>query len=170
MKLNKTRVARIIIITLIVLIILFAGQWLYTKYFTERSLENTLLKSNYVDNVNVNKEGKEFKIQVKLKNINNIKIVYNDLYDIISKHLRKELFSVEIINKPCKTIEQLYEDKVQFLIYEALQTGHFTQMKALLNKIQSEYGVDIKVFLDLNNIYLQMQYNKSALYKIIERN
>lgn len=170
MNLNKTRVVRIIIITVIVLIMLLVGQWLYTKYFAEKSLENTLLKNNYVDNVNVIKEGKEFKIQIKLKNISNIKTVYNDLYDIISNHLKNESFSVEILNKPCETIEYLYEDKVQFIIYEALQTGHFTQMKATLDKIQAKHGIDIKVFLDSNNIYLQMQYDKSALYKIIERN
>lgn len=170
MKLNKTKVLRIIVITIIVLIILLAGQWLYTKYFTEKSLENTLLKNNYVDNVNVTKEVKEFKIQVKLKNIKNIKTVYNDLYETISNHLKNEFFSIEILNKPCKTIEHLYEDKIQFIIYEALCTGHFTEMKDLLSEIQAKYNVDIRVFLDSNNIYLQMQKDKSALYKIIERN
>lgn len=170
MNLNKTRIVRIVIITCLVLIVLILGQRLYEKYFTEKSLEKILMQTDYVDNVSVKREGNQIKIDVVLYNVDNIKKTYISLHEIIAKHLKNDFFSVEIQNKPSKSIEHLYYNDIQYVIHEAIQTGKFIDMKTILDKFDDEYDIDIKVFLDSKNLYLQMQNDKCALYKIIERN
>jgi hypothetical protein len=102
--------------------------------------------------------------------VDNLKEVYSQILDTIERQFKEKSFTLKIVNNPGKTIESLYNDQIQFIIYEAIQTGEYTQMKTRLDKINIDNVTDeIKVFIDNKNLYLQIKNDKYSLYDVIKR-
>ena len=77
MEFNKTRILRITTVAFIVILLLFAGEWLYSTYTIEKSLLRDLSRKEYVEDIHITREKDEFVISVKLKDVENIKDTYN---------------------------------------------------------------------------------------------
>lgn len=169
MDFNKEKIIRIMIVASISLSLMLTGQWIYSKYTVEKSLVNTILKKPYVEEVDIKKERTKITVFLKFKDIDNLMWVYNDVYDTIDNHLKGRPFSVKILSQPDRLIEELYSERIQFIIFEALQTGNYTEMKDKLDDIRSRENVDIKVFLDTRNLYLQIKHGEHRFYDVVKR-
>ncbi|AEE91433.1 conserved protein of unknown function [Tepidanaerobacter acetatoxydans Re1] len=173
---DRYKIFRIIVISIIFLLLMLAFQWYYTKNVMTKTLEKELLQNRYVSNIKI-KEGKEkITVDVTFKNVDNLMEAYSTIHGIMEHQLKGRPFELEIVNQANKVISDLYNNEVQFIIYEALQTGKFTEMKARLDEIQyaktkntTLEPVEIKVFIDLDNLYLQIKVNESSFYKVISR-
>lgn len=101
---------------------------------------------------------------------------YNNICSVIKHRLKDKPFELEIINEPINpAIKELFEDKIQFIMYEALRTGKYTEMKLELDKIRyitteknRPQNIKIEVFVDLDTLYLQIKTSKSDFYKVIK--
>jgi len=159
---------RITTVAFIVILLLFAGEWLYSTYTIEKSLLRDLSRKEYVEDIHITREKDEFVISVKLKDVENIKDTYNELYKELNNTLKNQSFSLHIVNSPDNIIRDLYNNEIQYILYEALQTGKYKQMSQDLNKIELEYNVDIKTFLDTHFLYLQISHHGYDYYEIIQ--
>jgi len=169
LEINRSKILRITTAALIVLLLLLAGEWFYATYTVEKTLLKDLSKIDYVENVNITRERGETVVSVRLKNVEDIKETYNKLYNELSTRLRNQPFSIHITNKPDHIIREIYNNEIQFILYEALQTGKYKQMVLDLNKIELENNVDIKTFLDSKYLYLQINHNEYDYYEIIQK-
>ncbi|WP_213974653.1 hypothetical protein [Tepidanaerobacter acetatoxydans] len=141
-----------------------------------KTLEKELLQNKYVSNIQVKEEKEKIIVYVTFKDVDNLMEVYITIHGIMDRQLKGRPFELEIVNQANKMISDLYNNEIQFIIYEALQTGKFTEMKTRLDEIQYAKAkntilepVEIKVFIDLDNLYLQIKLNESSFYKVISR-
>ncbi len=155
---------------------MLAFQWHYTKNVMTKTLEKELLQNKYVSNIQVKEEKEKIIVYVTFKDVDNLMEVYITIHGIMDRQLKGRPFELEIVNQANKMISDLYNNEIQFIIYEALQTGKFTEMKTRLDEIQYAKAkntilepVEIKVFIDLDNLYLQIKLNESSFYKVISR-
>ena len=133
---DKSKILRIIITSIVILALMLGGQWYYGKRVVARNLKNTLLQNKYVNNVEIAKEQEKVIITLSLKDVDNLQEVYHDIYSIAERQMKGRPFTLVIANKPNSKINNLYNENLQFIIYEALQTGKYTDMKAELDKLQ----------------------------------
>ncbi len=155
---------------------MLAFQWHYTKNVMTKTLEKELLQNKYVSNIQVKEEKEKIIVYVTFKDVDNLMEAYSAIHGIMERQLKGRPFELEIVNQANKMISDLYNNEIQFIIYEALQTGKFTEMKTRLDEIQYAKAknttlepVEIKVFIDLDNLYLQIKLNESSFYKVISR-
>lgn len=149
--------------------IMLAGKWYYGRNMLEVT-KIVLQQKEYISNVDIERDGDDTIIHVTLRDVDNLKEVYSQILDTIERQFKEKSFTLKIVNNPGKTIESLYNDQIQFIIYEAIQTGEYTQMKTRLDKINIDNVTDeIKVFIDNKNLYLQIKNDKYSLYDVIKR-
>lgn len=175
MNFDKNKVLRIMTISIIFLSIMLAFQWYYSKSVKTKTLERALLELKYVDKVEITKQMEKVVIYLTLDNIDNLMEAYNSIGDSIKSQLKGQPFQLKIVNNNLY-LEDVFNDKVQFIIYEALRTGEFTKMRDRLDELEktvtenSASGpLKIQVFLDSNKLYLHMKLNESNYYKVIEQ-
>ena len=173
---DKNKIFRIITISIVFLSLMLTFQWYYEKNVVIKALENTLSENKYVDNAEITKQREKIIIYITLKDVDNLMEAYNTIHDIMEYRLKGQPFELKITNKSDSVIRDLFDNKVQFIIYEALQTGKFTEMKARLDEIQyaeTEKSIsgplEIRVFIDSDNLYLQIKLDESSFYKVIKR-
>ena len=120
---------RIVIIAAVSLLLLLFGQWMDNTYSIERALISDLTQKDYIAEANLKKHDKFIELWVKLRNVENLKEVYSDLNQTTASHLKGKNYIIKFINEPDKLLEDVYNDKIQYLVYEAIQIGNFTNMK-----------------------------------------
>jgi len=176
LDLDKNKILRIIAISTIFLILMLAFQWYFGKNVKVKALESALLEYKYVDSVEITEQREKVTIYLTLENIDNLMEAYNKICDTMKERLKGQPFELRIINKADSQVEDIFNSKVQFIIYEALKTGEFTKMRARLDEIENSVienstsdPLKIQVFLDVDNLYLHIQLNESNYYKIIKR-
>jgi len=155
---------------------MLAFQWYYGKNVKVKALENVLLEDIHVDSVEITEQREKVMIYLTLENIDNLMEAYNKICDTMKERLKGQPFELRIINKNDSEVEDIFNSKVQFIIYEALKTGEFTKMRARLDEIENSVvenstsaPLKIQVFLDFDNLYLHIQLNEANYYKIIKR-
>lgn len=154
---------------------MLAFQWHVGKN-VKAKLENLLLENKYVESVEVTEQREEVIIYLTLKNIDNLMEAYNRISNTMKERLKGQPFELKIINKTDSELEDIFNREVQFIIYEALKTGEFTEMRARLDEIENTVTenstsgpLKIQVYLDSDNLYLHIQLNESNFYKVIKR-
>jgi hypothetical protein len=153
---------------LISLLILGAGQYLFTKYKVENTLINRLYQVKYVDKVEIKRDVDKTNVYIKFKDIDDFKEAYTNIHDIIRNRLGERDFDIIIDNNPDQLITKIYNERIQFIIYEAVHTGKYDEMRVKLDAIKSDLPVKINVFIDKTNLYLQLKHDGYYFYHIVE--
>ncbi|MGI6485221.1 MAG: hypothetical protein ACOX15_02565 [Tepidanaerobacteraceae bacterium] len=153
---------------LISLLILLAGQYVFTKYKIEDALLNRLQQVEYVDKVDIKQDAGIFNVNISFKHIDNFKDAYEKVREIVNKSLGKRSFKINIDNNPDRLLTHIFNKRIQFVIYEAINTGKYDEMRAKLEEIRAEFPVEINVFIDRNNLYLHLEHDEHRLYHIVE--
>lgn len=160
---------RIVIIAAVSLLLLLFGQWMYNTYSIERALISDLIQKDYIAEANLKKHDKFIELWVELRNVENLKEVYSDLNQTTASHLKGKNYIIKFINEPDKLLEDVYNDKIQYLVYEAIQIGNFTNMKIELDKVKKQTGVDASIYIDKENIYIDLKHQDYFIYEVIGR-
>ena len=169
MNIDKGKVVRIAIIALFSLSIMIAGQLIYTRYSVEKSLINTLTQRPDIVKAELIKAPDKLWVFVELKNVDSILDAWNEINSISKRHLRGQMFSITILGNPNSLVEELYNNQIQYDLYEAIQTGNYSNMRESLDDTEAAEGVTIKVFIDTERLYMHLQHGEHYLYKILER-
>lgn len=144
-------------------------QQIYTKYTIEKALANIIAKKPEIEKVYVKTDLGKIKVYVRFKDIENFMQVYDNLYETINYNLKGKPFSIEINNPPDKFLEEVYDQHIQFVVYEAVQTGNYTEMKKQLDDISSSKKIFIKAYINNKNVYLKLTHEDNYFYCIIKK-
>lgn len=156
----------VVVILVVVLGILFGGQWLYSKFLLERPVVEALNmpeieSTKYVEETNT--------VFIKLKEVDNLKDTYVSILDKIQGNKNAGSLKLVITDNRNESLEEAFYNS-QFAVHQAIMQGDFISMNEIISNIASEYKLDrYAVFIDSENIYIQFHQNGRNLYEIINR-
>lgn len=157
----------IVIVVICALVLMFMAKFAFEHYKIEKPLEDMLGADEKINTYKIEeKEGQKI-IYIELKNIENLKTYHEDLIDRIDNIVKDE-YTVKLIN-PRNSMQNYYY-KMQFALYEAIETGNYTEMMDEIEKIADYYELDdCKVFISSQHIYLQFSKGDKSFYKVFDK-
>lgn len=169
MDIDKAKLIRIAVITSISLILMLSSQWIYAKYTIEKSLVNVISQKPWIEKADVKSDMGKIVVSVKFKDIENFMEAYDNLYDTVNYNLKGKPFTIVITNQPDSVLKDAYENYIQFVVYEAVQTGNYTDMKKKLDEIGSLKKIYIKSYINHKNVYIKLKHENQYFYCIIKK-
>lgn len=161
---------KVIAITLVtVLALLLTGNMLYRQLNIVKPLDEFYSKTTQIQDYKIVNDSNGYTITVNLKGVDNLKDFYAYLEDNTRVLLKNNKFKIEIVNDVIDgKLNDVY-NKLQFSVYEGIQTGGYITMNKEIETISETAGVFAKVYIDDENIYLKLKNNDEELYYVFLR-
>jgi len=156
---------------LITFVVLAGGQTLWQKYAVAKPLDKIFSGVDGVESTlweDSGKNGEPVKIIVTLKDVANLQKTYEDLVAGSQRILGTKRFKIIINDNKTPELEQFYYE-IHYYIQEAIYTGNFTSMADKIQEKANTAGVDIRVFIDISNVYVQAKQNTGSMYIVLPR-
>lgn len=168
MKKGEIRIFLVIISLVLSLALLWTGFTLYNKYLIKVPVVKKLEKMHEVEKVEIS-QGKPYRITVKLKQVDNLMEVYEQIQTVLDDKPGKDKYILNIEDKPDGKLTEIFYS-LQPAIYEAIEKSNYTWLEDYLAKKLAKEGLKCRMFMDGENIYLQiMQNDDHYLYAVINR-
>jgi len=168
MQWHGWRIPVVLIALLVGLGVFLGAQWLYNRYSYQQPLNDVLRHNPAVASFTINQQEAVLRVTVRLKRVDNLMDAYRKLRRDIAGVLGGRDFRLEIRDDPDDRLQEAYYYS-QFALYEAVDRGDYRDCAASIDAYARRAGVKDKIFLDENNIYLQLQDNGHYLYRVIPR-
>ena len=168
MNIKGIRLPVVVLTVVMVLAVLFGIQYIYHKVNVEQPLFKLYSQTKAVQKFEIDNKSNVTEVNIDLKKTDNLQQTYQKLYLTTVKVLGKNNFQLKIKDNRNKDLENAYYS-MQFIINEALMRGNFSQMAQVINEKASETKAVSKVFIDDQNIYIQLEKENSYLYEIVPR-
>ena len=168
MQIKGVRVYVVIIVLAVTLGVLLTVQYVYQKYNVEQPLFKMYSDTELVDDVKLDNEGEVVTVNLSVRKTEDLKEAYLELKGYTEKILGHNQFHMELKDKRTNELSDAYY-KSQYIIYEALAKGDFTEMAADVQKNARDAGAKARVFIDNDNVYISFIKDDKYLYEIIPR-
>lgn len=129
---GEIRILLVIISLILSLILLWAGFNLYNKYFIKVPVVKKLEKMHEIEKVEIS-QGKPYQITVKLKQVDNLLEVYEQMQTVLDDKPGKDKYILHIEDKPDKKLTEIFY-RLQPAIYEAIEKSNYTWLEDYLEK------------------------------------
>jgi len=153
------------------LAVLFGGQLLWQKFIVAQPLDKAFLNINGVAETTLDNQGKNgepVKIHVTLQNADNLAKTYDELNNQAKTVLGKKPFKIVIHDSRSAELEQ-FNYEIQYMVQEAIVTGHFSAMEENLAAKARENNLHLQIYVDGDNVYLQTAKETAQMYVIVPR-
>jgi hypothetical protein len=152
------------------LLILFGSQTIWHTFAVAKPLDKAFEGIDGVQSVawDKAKDDKTVTLQVSLAHATNLQTTYTTVQDRAKSVLGKSAFQIAIHDNRTLELEQFYHE-LHFHIQEAIVTGRFGDMADRIKEKAQTTGVDAQVYVDAQNVYLQLTKGESNLYNVIPR-
>jgi len=168
MQWHGLRIPVILLALVAGLVVFFGARWLYNKFSLEEPLAGALKASPAVQSFEIEKGRTAIRIIVHLAPTANLKETYHELYRQAQSVLGRQRFEIKIVDNRDEKLNRVFYSG-QFAVYEAIKRGNYREMIKELEAEAAKAGATAAVFLDQENIYVQLQDNEHYLYEIIPR-
>ena len=159
----------IVILALVVGLASFLGvQWIYNRYNYERPLTQLLGANKQVVTYQINDNGPQLEVQVKLGKVDNLQTEYSELYQSLQGIVGKKDFKIVLQDQRDETLNDIYY-RTRLASFEALDRGNFLEMEAYISKLAASEGAQAWVWIDQDRLYIQLNHGNNYLYEIIPR-
>lgn len=156
---------------IITVVFLYAGQALWQNYVIDLPLGKTLNEIDGVEKVAWD-SGSSFNdaviINIELGNINNLQKTYKEIIEKINMVLNGREYFLEISDNRSQELEQTYYD-IHYYVQKSIVDGDFPTLEVKVREKAEMIGAQAKVYVDEQNIYLQLDKKDSSLFAVIER-
>lgn len=164
---SRIRLVPMLLILLISLAVFFAGWQVYKRYNLVDPLKTNLQSVTGVQTVDVI-VGSPTVIRVKLAKVDDLQTTYKTIAKDVAGSANSGS-SIVIVDNEDKTLQQTYENLYP-IIGQGLHTGSYQSMIDSFNQAASAQGVQAKLTMDSNNIYVQLSQGKNYLYDVSKYN
>jgi len=165
MQWHGLRIHIILLALLVALGIFFGFRWLYDKFSFEEPLAAALKANKAVTAFEI-EHNRPVKILVHLTPTTNLKETYQELYQQAQSVLGNRQFILKLADNRDEKLKRVFYYG-QFAVYEAIKRGNYLEMIKFIEEESRKLGVTSSVFIDQNNIYIQLQLDDHYLYEII---
>lgn len=172
MKLTYIKILKGFIALIITVAGLYIGQALWQNYAVDLPLDSALNGIDGVEKVTWNNDrsiNDTVEINVILGNTANIKKTYEEITEKIEEVLKDEAYELTVKDNRTSELEQAYHD-IHYYIQKAVVDGDFPLLSEKVDEKAAAAGASAEVYVDEQNIYLQMSKAGSSLYSITARN
>ena len=151
------------------LAIAFGGQWAYQEYSFQQPLNKVLAENKLVEEFTIDQDQPVAMVKITLADTQNLMEAYESLQGLTSQVMGNKPFQLELISKPDASLEEAFYAS-HHVIYQAQVNGNFPEVAAKVQQAAQKEGAEGKVYVDQNNIYVQLTKNDGHyLYKVIPR-
>lgn len=164
----KKQVITGIIATAIVLLVLLSGQKIYERYYIDQPLFKIYKEIKAVEDVQVEDYKQEKKILVTIDPQANLKQIYSLVDEQTREVYGNKKYALAIQDKPSRLLENIMVDLEPY-IYQGLATGQLVDMVTGIKTKSATAGVDAKVYMDNQRVYLVLRKGNNYLQEIIPR-
>jgi hypothetical protein len=171
MKIKYNQVLKGCIALIITVASLFVLQIVWQNYVVDKPLDKTLSAIDGVAGVtlgNKHKINDSMTIYVTFNNTANLQKTYKEITTKLEQTQKNKQYNLELKDNRSPELEQAYYD-MNFYIQKAIVDGDFPQLQANIQKKADLAGVTAKVYVDEQNIYLQLAKNNHYLYSVAAR-
>ena len=169
MQIKGLRLYVVIAAVFVTLAVLLTVQFLYQKYDVEQPLFKLYSQTKLVNKVpTIEQTGTSVKVILDVKKTDNIRQAYQNLNNYTEQIMGGTKFTLELKDNRNKELENAYYQS-QFVIYEALAKGDFTKMADVIQQNAVKVGGTSKVYIDNDNVYVEILNGNNYLYEIIPR-
>jgi len=167
MQWHGLRIHIILLALLVGLGMFFGFRWLYNKLSFEEPLAAALKANKTVASFEI-EHNQPVKILVHLAPTANLKEAYQELQQEVQSVLGNRQFALQLADNRDEKLGQVFYYS-QFAVYEAIKRGNYLEMIQFIEEESRKIGATSSVFLDQDNIYMQLQLDGHYLYEIIPR-
>lgn len=156
---------------IITVAVLYTGQALWKNYAVDLPLDKTLNGVVGVEKVTWDDSGKindSINIYITLDNTANLQKTYEEINKKIEMTLKGRDYSLEIKDNRTAELDQAYYE-VHYYIQKAIVDGDFPLLEEKVQEKAAVSGAAAKVYVDAQNIYLQMTKDNKSLYAVVAR-
>lgn len=168
---NYLQIIKGFIALIITVTLLYTGQVLWQNYFIDLPLGKTLGEINGVEKVDWD-VGSNFNdaviINAKLRDIDNLQKTYKEINEKIEQTLKGREYFLEIADNRSQELEQAYYD-IHYYVQKSIVDGDFPTLEVNVREAAEIIGAEAKVYVDEQNIYLQLAKADKSLFAVIER-
>ena len=107
---NGVKVHIVLLALLVGLASLWGGQWVFNRYNYERPMAKLLGENKDVVSYNINKNGPELEVEIKLKKVDNLQETYESLQQSISGAVGGRKVKITILDSRDKILDEVYHD------------------------------------------------------------
>ncbi|WP_245630047.1 hypothetical protein [Alicyclobacillus acidiphilus] len=164
------RLVPIFVVAIFVLSILFGGWQAYQHFNLLNPLKRNLQQVAGVQTVNIS-TGSPDLVQIQLGPFDKLK--NGDLqqtYHAISTQIENRLgtnVSLQISDNHEGPLTQVFESSFVFYIQEGIAKQNYTQMVSQVAELAKKDGIDARLTMDSQDIYIQLAKGNSYLYRVI---
>ena len=150
---------------------LYIGQALWQNYAVDLPLDKALHgisgveKVTWDDSKNINDS---ISIYVTLNNTANLQKTHEEINKKIEQTLKDKQYTLEIEDNRSPDLEQAYYD-IHYYIQKSIVDGDFPLLEEKVQEKAKAVGAAAKVYVDEQNIYLQLTKNDNSLYAVVAR-
>jgi len=141
---------------------------LHSLYKVEKPLISGLNNLPSVVNSTVEKKENVYLINISLGQVENLQEEFEQLDELARSKLGEGKYRISINRSQGTGLDQLYYD-IQPIIYEALANNHYVWMHDQLKQTAAKDGLEYKMYLDEQRVYLQFSNGKDYQYYVIDR-
>jgi hypothetical protein len=159
------------IAVLVTFVVLAGGQLLWQKYAVAKPLDKIFSGVNGVEGTiweDSGKNGEPVKISVTLKDVADLQKTYEDLLNGSQQILGRKSFKIIIKDSRTPALEQFYY-QIHYYVQEAIYTGNFATMSDKIQEQARAAGVDVRIYVDISNVYIQVSQNTDSMYLVLPR-
>ena len=171
MKISYIQILKGCIALIITVAGLYIGQALWQNYAVDLPLDNALYGIDGVEKVtwdNGNNVYDTISIYVTLNNTANIKKTYDEMSSKINQTLKGKEYTLRIEDNRSPELEQVYYD-IHYFVQKAIIDGDFPLLEEKAQEKAGLAGAKAQVYVDENNVYLQLTKDNSSLYSVTVR-
>lgn len=166
MSLKDLRWPVVAVCCFVVFSLLLGGQRLYQKYYVERPLTQHIQAVTGVQEVHFEGKQGNRRLVVRLGVVPDFQQTYTELLNVTRSNLNNKQVELVIMDRRSAALTSIWRD-AQFAIYEAMINGNLSQMKEAVYQEAQQAGSTCVLYLDKQNIYVQLQQGECYLYEAV---
>jgi uncharacterized membrane protein (UPF0136 family) len=156
---SRIRLVPIVLVAIVSLAILFGGWQFYQRYSVVKPLQTDLRTIKGVKSLDV-QPGNPNAINVTLGTVEILKKAQQELHGPVT---------ISVSGNSNSALKKEYED-IQPTLMEGVAKGNFTEMIAKVTQMSKDKGIQARVTMDSQDIFVQMSKGKNHLYSILPYN
>lgn len=171
MKITRFQFLTGFLALVVTLAVIYAGQALWQKHFVSQPLDKALKAISEVQKAELEEGGKlnePLVVHVTLDNVNNLQDTYKAINDKIQEAYGNKAYKLEIKDSRSPELEQLFND-INYYVQEAIVDGNFPLLAEKSGEMAKKLGIECKIFVDSENIYVQLSGKSASLYDVVPR-
>lgn len=167
-KKGDFRVAISVLGLILVLGVSFTSYYLYKRIGIDKPLERKIAALEGVQSSQISKRNDDYLIEVRLKKVDNLQEAYNSISRCVEDSLGGQSYTLRISDRPNEKLQEFVQH-MQPAIFETLDSSKFIWLDQETARRTSEAGLQYKLFIDQQRLYLQIMDADYYIYQVVER-